>query len=154
MNDKIQVLAFGRTGNSSRDFNYRKTSVNAIFGGFKRGFSVDQKWSGTAWAAAPQFDSASRPVGTFRVTRIENGRAMKVSAKLFANCDSASRETGTVHRTKCGKLDIKRFGGYLTMKVESENAFGELRGTDLVIQSKGLTFGQLVKIAEGMEKVD
>lgn len=154
LSDKIHVLAFGKTGESSRDYNYRMTSVNAVYGNFSRGFSVDQKWSGTAWAATPQFDLASRPVGTFRASRVENGRLVKVDSRFYANCDTSFEETGTVQRKKCGKRDIRRFGGYATLKLLSINSLGGVRGTDIVIQSKGLSFSQLMRIVRGMEKVD
>ncbi len=154
LNDKIQVLAFGRTGASPRDYSYRMTSVNAAYGGFTQGFTVDQKWSGTAWAAVPQLDPISRPIGTFDFMRMENGRPVKAEAKLFANCDISSRETGVVQRKKCSQRDVKRFGGHAIMKLMSTNSVGGVRGTDLVIQSKGLSFSQLMRVVRSMEKVN
>lgn len=57
-------------------------------------------------------------------------------------------------RKTCNKNDVKRYEGSLTMRAESVDLFGETRRTDFVIQSKDLTYGQLVVIAANMKKVD
>lgn len=120
----------------------------------ERGFSVNEKWAGTAWAAAPQFDSASRPIGSTKVTRLENGNATVVTAKVFANCDISVFNPSLAVRKTCNKNDVKRYGGSLTMRAESVDLFGETRRTDFVIQSEDLTYGQIVAIAANMKKVD
>ena len=154
LTDRVQVLAFGRTGSHPRSSNYRMTSVRAVYGKFAQGFSVNEKWSGTAWAATPQLDAASRPVGAVKITRLDKGAATKVVAKVFANCNISIYNAEISERTKCGKKDVKRFGGYLTMSIEAENSLGAVRKTDLIIESKKLTYDQLVRIATGMEKVN
>ena len=154
LTDRVQVLAFGRTGVHPQSSNYRMTSVRAVYGKFAQGFSVNEKWSGTAWAATPQFDAASRPVGAVKITRLDRGTATKVIAKVFANCNISIYNAEIPERSKCGKKDVKRFGGYLTVTLEAENSLGAVRKTDLVIESKKLTYDQLVRIATGMEKVN
>lgn len=154
LTDRVQVLAFGRTGMHPRSSNYRMTSVRAVYGKFAQGFSVNEKWSGTAWAATPQFDAASRPVGAAKITLLDSGTATKVIAKVFANCNISIYNAEISERTKCGKKDVKRFGGYLTMTIEAVNSQGDTRKTDIVIESKKLTYDQLVRIATGMEKVN
>lgn len=151
--DKIQVLAFGRSGNTSRTFKYRMTGVNAVYGNFAKGFSVNEKWSGTAWAAIPQVDPASRPVGNVKIKRLESGRTKVITARVFANCNISVHSPEVAPRKSCIKRDVKRFGGYLTMQAESVNSLGATSKTDLIIQSKALTYDQLVRIATGMQKV-
>ena len=152
LSDKIQVIAFQRIGQSAATRSYKMTSATGMYGKISKNFILSEKWATSAWAAEPQPDLARRPVGRVTLQREVNGKRVAVKVHIFANCDRNVYVTGEVDRVSCIKRDVLRYGGYLGMRLPASTAGKNATGTDIVIQTKGLTYAQLLRIASGLEE--
>jgi hypothetical protein len=141
----VHVIAFGRTGDSKSTYSYKATSVSAGYGKRTRNFSINEKWARTMWAAKSQPDPGQRPIGVVTITMGATGD--RVKASVFANCGIHDSGESTSNKKTCSERDVLRTGGYLTMQSKST-------GTDLVIQSNGLTYRELLRIASGLRAVN
>lgn len=156
---KIDVLGIKRKGNSPETYTYRQTYAGTTYKKGNKSFSIDEKWADTEWAAEPTTDVASRPVGgtgsagvvTIRLG--DPGMKTTVKAKIYANCDVTVYDTGIKDRKTCIKRDVKRYGGTLVMTAKPASTMTEPGRTTVVIDSVGLTYAQLIKIASNLKQV-
>jgi hypothetical protein len=130
----VQVIAFGRKGNSTSTYSYASTSVSAAYGKRAKNFNINEKWAKTAWAVKLQPDPSQGRVGAVKIPMGMTGSMVR--AEVFANCGDR----------KCSQRDVMRTGGYLTVK-------SKLTSTDIVIQSNGLTFNELLRVVSGLKPV-
>ena len=149
-NGPIDVIAYGKGGK-------RATFAGSTYGKRVPSFTLAQKAAQTRWAAEPiEHDTA----GLVRSERIRIGRpgaTRVVRARIFANCrqpesqaQSAQPPQGTVLR--CARADVARFGGVAQVLART-TVNGEPRATTVQIDSNGLSYRQLLRVASGLVPV-
>lgn len=135
---EIDVLAY-RQGRS------RATFVGSTYGTRAPSFTLAQKGSATPWAATPVQHSSERLVETIPVRIGPPGAQRPARARVYANCGIAEN----VATRRCDRADIERFGGALVLMARTTSG-GVPEATDIRIDSNGLTYQQLLRVARGL----
>lgn len=136
--DAIDVIAYGAGPR-------RATFVGSTYGRRLPSFTVAQKSFGGRWAARPVEHPTQGLVGVVPVVVGEPGAERNVRARVYANCRQAD---GTGPR-RCRPSDVQTFGGAVEL-VARKDVAGVQQATDVRIDSTGLSYGQLLRIAEGL----
>lgn len=132
------------------------TFAGGKYGSGSRSFTLVEKWGPTEWAADPQTDIRRLPVGTVTVRLGEPGMRIPVKATVYANCYTEALSGNAPAPTKsmrCTKADVRKYGGTLRMTAKPASTMTEPGNTTLQIDSLGLTYAQLVRIASSLEQI-
>jgi hypothetical protein len=131
-------------------------AVFASYGNNQRGFTILQKYAETAWAADPEPNRAAAPVGTFTVRLGDPDTSIAIRAEVSANCylpKDLLNPPPPPSNLRCSKADVKRYGATLTMTAKPPSTMTAPGTTDVVIQSRGITFKQLMHIASSLQQI-
>ncbi len=132
------------------------TYAGTRYGKGKRSLLVSEKWANTGWAAEPAYTTSMARVGSVNVRLGEPGTQITVRARVFANCfpqPSDADPTPVPKRFRCEKSDVKKTGGVLIMTARPPSQMTAPGTTSIVMQSKGLTYKELVAAARSLEQV-
>lgn len=140
-NREIDVLAY-RSGSS------RATFVGSTYGKRVPSFTMAQKGSANSWAARPVEHSSEKLVETVAIQIGPPGAKRPARARIYANCLQQEREP--VRR--CERRDVARFGGGLVLLARTTDG-GIPRATDVRIDSTGLSYRQLLRLARGLRPI-
>lgn len=135
---EIDVLAY-------RSGSMRATFVGSSYGGRVPSFTIAQKASGSPWAAEPVQRASERLVATVPIKIGPPGAQRPVRARVYANCNQ--RDGQQVKR--CEPSDVARFGGALVLLARATSG-GAPQATDVRIDSTGLSYQQLLRVARGL----
>lgn len=136
----IDVIAYGKGRG-------RATFAGSTYGRRVPSFTLAQKSAQTRWAAIPVDRATSRLVGTEAIRLGEPGAKRVVRARIYANCGTQS---GVPRR--CVPTDVARFGGSVELLARTPVAGGQA-ATDIRIDSNGLSYRQLLRVARGLVPV-
>ncbi len=131
-------------------------AVFASYGNNKRGFTILEKFADTAWAADPEPDRAAAPLGTFTVRLGDPDTSIAIRAEVSANCylpKDLVNPAPPPSNFRCSKADVKRYGATLTMTAKPPSTMTAPGTTDVVIQSRGISFKQLMRIASNLQQI-
>jgi hypothetical protein len=130
--------------------------VLATFGNNTRGFTILQTYDGYQPALDAEPNRSAAPVGTFTVRLGDPDTSIAIRAQVSANCylpkDLLNPPPPPVD-FRCTKADVKRYGATLTMTARPPSTMTAPGTTDVVIQSRGITFKQLMRIASGLQQI-
>ena len=143
----IDVIAFGKGKN-------RATFVGVTYGKRVPSFTLAQKGARTEWAATPVERDTAGFVELVTIRMGPPGNKVESRARVYANCqvsDSVGSNDQPGQR-RCSRADVARFGGALEVVARTTRG-GRMAVTNIRIDSVGLSFSQLVKIAEQMTPV-
>lgn len=143
-NREIDVLAYQSQGS-------RATFVGSTYGKRVPSFTMAQKGSDSTWAAKPVEHSTERLVETVAIRIGPAGAKRPARARIYANC-KGDLGVGTAPGSRCERRDVARFGGALVLMART-NAGGVPTATDIRIDSTGLSYQQLLRIARGLRPV-
>jgi hypothetical protein len=132
----------------------RATFVGSTYGRRVPSFTMAQKGAATSWAAKPVQHPTERLVDTVAVRIGAPGGERLIRARVYANC-GAGTEAATVGSgspRRCERRDVARFGGAVALLART-TAGGVPQATDVRIDSTGLSYQQLVRIASGLRPV-
>jgi len=148
-NGPIDVIAYGSAGK-------RATFAGSTYGKRVPSFTLAQKASQTRWAAVPVEQDSAGLVKSERIRIGRPGATRVVRARIFANCrgadSSASDSTVGAASRRCSRADVARFGGVAEVLART-TVSGEPRATTVRIDSNGLSYRQLVRVARGLVPV-
>jgi|AACY02.3.fsa_nt_gi hypothetical protein len=152
-NGPIDVIAYG----SARK---RATFAGSTYGKRVPSFTLAQKAAETRWAAVPVEQDSAGLVRSERIRIGQPGATRVVRARIFANClgadssaaESASGSTLGAASRRCSPADVARFGGVAEVLART-TVSGEPRATTVRIDSNGLSYRQLVRVARGLVPV-
>ena len=135
---EIDVLAY-RAGSR------RATFVGSSYGGRVPSFTIAQKASASPWAAEPVQRASERLVATVAITIGPPDAQRPVRARVYANCNQPDAE----RVKRCEPGDVSRFGGALVLLARTTSG-GVPQATDVRIDSTGLSYQQLLRVARGL----
>lgn len=138
---RIDVLAFKRTMKSGDGVKYSSMLVTGSYKKRLKSFTVMEKYASAKWAARRVSDPGQRIVVQQKIQMNEIGTKVRVT--IYANCAVVETESNMEQKTECSREDVKSFGGLLVMDAP--------RDTSIIIESTGLSFQQLVSIAQGLK---
>lgn len=138
---EIDVLAYGSQRSKS-------TFVGSAYGRRVPSFTMAQKSSSTSWAAQPVEHPSERLVDTVSIRIGPPGAKRPARARIYANCGQFAGETSS----RCEQRDVARFGGALVLLARTA-IDGVPQATDIRIDSTGLSYQQLVRIARGLRPI-
>lgn len=138
---EIDVVAY-------RSDKSRATFIGSTYGKRVPSFTLAQKGSGNSWAARPVEHSSERLVETISIRIGPAGAKRPARARIYANCDRVDRAPGA----RCERRDVARFGGALVLLARTSSG-GAPTATDVRIDSTGLSYRQLVRIARDLTPV-
>ena len=148
-NGPIDVIAYGSAGK-------RATFAGSTYGKRVPSFTLAQKASQTRWAAVPVEQDSAGLVKSERIRIGRPGATRVVRARIYANCrgmdSSASDSTVGAASGRCSRADVARFGGVAEVLART-TVSGEPRATTVRIDSNGLSYRQLVRVARGLVPV-
>jgi len=148
-NGPIDVIAYGSAGK-------RATFAGSTYGKRVPSFTLAQKAAQTRWAAVPVEQDSAGLVKSERIRIGRPGATRVVRARIFANCrgadSSASDSTVGAASRRCSRADVARFGGVAEVLART-TVSGEPRATTVRIDSNGLSYRQLVRVARGLVPV-
>lgn len=136
-NGPIDVIAYGKGDK-------RATFAGSTYGKRVPSFTLSQKAAQTRWAATPVRHETA---GLVRTPSIRLEDAGNVRVRIFANC----RQPGTSLRS-CTAADVAKFGGTAELLARS-TVDGDPRATTVRIDSNGLSYRQLLRVARGLVPV-
>ena len=137
-NDAIDVIAYGAGPR-------RATFVGSTYGRRMPSFTIAQKSFEDRWAARPVEHATQGLVGVVPISVGEPGNERSVRARVFANC----RQPDGSGPRRCRPSDVQTFGGAVELVARGEVA-GAQKATDVRIDSSGLSYGQLLRIAQSL----
>lgn len=132
------------------------TTASAQYGTRARSFQVMEKWADTGWAAEPAVSTSMAPVGTAVIRLGSPGMRTSVTARVFSDCfpqpaDSDPRPIPKGFR--CTRADVLEHGGILVMTARPASTMTAPGNTTVRIESRGLTYRELLQVAGGVEQV-
>ena len=142
-NSRIDVLAFKRPTETRQGVKYLSMLITANYSKRLRSFSIMEKRANVKWAARRVADPGQRLVER-RTIRLNDSKT-RVRATIYANCAIAELGVAVQPGTRCTKADVKTYGGLLVMKAPAK--------TSIIVESKGLSYSQLVRVARGLKQV-
>jgi len=131
-------------------------SVGAMYGNNKRGFTILQTYDGYTPALDAAPDRSAAPVGTFTVRLGDPGTTIPIRVRVDANCwepEYTANPTPAPKDFRCSKADVKKYGATLTMTARPPSTMTAPGTTDIIIQSQGITFRQLLRIASNLKQI-
>ena len=133
----------------------RATFVGSTYGKRVPSFTVAQKGSANSWAARPVEHPSERLVETISIRIGPAGAKRLTRARIYANCAGGDTATGSTGSTgsRCERRDVARFGGAVVLLART-TARGTPTATDVRIDSTGLSYRQLVRVARGLQPVE
>ena len=142
---RIDVLAFEKKTKSGTAAKYSSMLITGSYKNRLKAFTVMEKYANTKWAARRVADPEQRIVSKPKLKI--NQDASKIRATIYANCavSEPEPEIAPQENTRCSKRDVKRFGGLLVMRTAAD--------TSIVIESRGLSYRELVGIARGLKQI-
>jgi hypothetical protein len=149
MKRDIDVLAYSDKASAARAA--RATFVGSTYGRRVPSFTLAQKGAASNWAAKPVQHSSERLVDTVPIRIGTPGSKRVVRARIYANCDSG--EMAPRSQQRCERRDVAQFGGAVVILARAV-ADGTPQATDIRIDSTGLTYQQLLRVARGLRPVD
>lgn len=132
------------------------TFAGATYGSGDRSFTIVEKWAQTDWALDPQTDIRRLPVGTVTIRLGSPGTRIPVKATVYANCYTEALSGNAPAPTKsmrCTRADVAKYGGTIRMTAKPSSTMGDPGTTTLQIDSNGLTYAQLLRLASSLEQV-
>jgi hypothetical protein len=132
------------------------TFAGARYGTASRGLRISEKWASTGWAAEPAFSTSMAKVRSVVVPLGLPGTKVALTADVYANCfpQPADRNPRPIPaRFRCSRGDVVRTGGVLMMTARPASQMMSQGDTTILIESTGLTFDQLVRVARGLQQV-
>lgn len=134
------------------------TSAGALYGTNKSGFRIMEKFADSQWAAEPAPSWQEAPVGSgkVRITLGDPGTQITVNATVSANCYQPKFKVNIPEQPKgfqCAQADVKKYGGVLEMTAKPPSTMTAPGNTTIRIESNGLTYQQLLKIAGSLQQV-
>ncbi len=139
----IDVIAYGKSSN-------RATFAGATYGRRVPSFTIAQKSAADQWAARPVDRAEQGLVETVAVRIGAPGSKRVVRARVFADC--RGQDPSNSDRRRCDRRDVVRFGGSVELLARTITS-GEPLASDIRIDSQGLTYAQLVRVASGLVPV-
>lgn len=132
------------------------TFAGARYGRGATSFTISEKWVNTGWAAEPAFTTSMARVGTVQIPIGLPGTKIRVRATVYANCfvqptDADPSEIPQWFR--CAQSQVLTTGGVLTMTARPSSTMAAPGNASIVIQTTGITYGQLISIASGLQQV-
>lgn len=132
------------------------TYAGVEYGTRKRGFTIMEKWANTGWAADPSVSTERAPVGTVRIALGEPGTQITVAARIQSDCFAQPDDADPKplpRGFRCTKADVLKHGGILTMTARPSSTMTAPGNTTVVIETRGLTYTQLLAIARSLVQV-
>ncbi|MCX6422155.1 MAG: hypothetical protein NT180_07285 [Actinobacteria bacterium] len=156
-----------------------KTYVGASYGTEDRGYTIHEKLVGTYWPSDeeeiffcagiemcnpwmldliqigwPEMESWGK-VGKVKLTVGAPGEKSTVTAQVYAQCGvmSSTSQAQEAEELRCKKSDVVN-GGLISYTVKKSGSGRNNRaatGTHVVIDSRGINYNELTKIAEGVQ---
>jgi len=139
----IDVIAYGKSSN-------RATFAGATYGKRMPSFTIAQKGAADRWAARPVDRAEQGLVETVAVRIGAPGSKRVVRARVFADC--RGQDSSNSDRRRCDRRDVVRFGGSVELLARTMSS-GKPLASDIRIDSQGLTYAQLVRVASGLVPV-
>ena len=139
----IDVIAYGKQAK-------RASFAGSTYGKRVPSFTIAQKNAADRWAARPVDRDSQGLVGTVSIRMGAPGSKRLVRARVYADCRDQRPETAGSGR--CEQRDVARFGGSLVVLARTNDA-GRPLVSDVRIDSQGLSFDQLLRIARGLVPV-
>lgn len=136
----IDVIAFGKGAK-------RSTFAGSSYGSRGRTFTIAQRGSATRWAAKPISHSTEGLVDVVPLRMGPPGSRGVVRARVYANC--LSEESATVGTKRCSQGDVSKFGGAFVVLARTTTG-GRPQASEIRIDSTGLSYRELLRIAQGM----
>lgn len=131
-------------------------SVSATYGDNTRGFTVLETYDGFSMALDAEPNRSDAPVGTFTVRLGDPGTSIAVRARVSANCwepEDTTNPTPAPKNFRCSKTDVRKYGATLQMTATPPSTMTAPGTTDVIIQSRGISFRQLMRIASSLQQV-
>lgn len=131
-------------------------SVSATYGNNTRGFSILETYDGFTSALDAMPDRSAAPVGTFTVRLGDPDTSIEVKARVSANCwepDYTPNPTPPPKTFRCSQADVKKYGATLEMTAKPASTMTAPGTTDVIIQSRGISFTQLMRIASSLQQI-
>lgn len=131
-------------------------SVGASYGDNTRGFSILQTYDGYAPALDASPDRSAAPVGRFTIRLGDPDTSIPIRVRIDANCwepDYTPNPTPPPKGFRCSKADVKKYGATLTMTAKPPSTMTAPGTTDITIQSQGISFKQLMRIASNLQQI-
>lgn len=141
----IDVMAYGAGGS-------RATFVGSTYGRRVPSFTTAQKGAATSWAAKPVQHSTERLVDTIAFKIGSPGAERLIRARVYANCGAGVDGGSVSSPRRCERRDVARFGGAVVLLART-TVGGVPQATDVRIDSTGLAYRQLVRIASRLRPV-
>ena len=132
------------------------TYASVAYASARRSLRISQKWAGTGWAKQPTLSPRMAKVRSAVIPLGLPGTTTSVTADVYANCfpqPPNRRPRPVPTRFRCTRADVLRTGGVLTMTARPASTMSAPGDTTIVIQSAGMTFDQLVRIARHLQQV-
>ncbi len=132
------------------------TFVGARYGTRKNGVLVQEKWAGTGWSAEPVFTTSAAKVERVSLRVGDPGMRYTVRATVYADCFEQPSDSDPVpvpRRFRCTRSDVLEHGGTLVMTMRPASTMTAPGTTSIVLQSAGLTYRQLLRVARNLEQV-
>jgi hypothetical protein len=136
----IDVIAFGKGAK-------RSTFAGSSYGSRGRTFTIAQRGSATRWAAKPVSHSTEGLVDVVPVRMGPPGSQGVVRARVYANC--LGEESVAAGAKRCSQGDVSKFGGSLVVLART-SVGGRPQASEIRIDSTGLTYRELLRLAQGM----
>lgn len=127
----------------------RATFVGSTYGKRVPSFTLAQKGAQNPWAVRPVEHPSERLIETISIQIGPPGAKRPARARIYANCNRVGRAPGN----RCERGDVARFGGALVLVARSTSEDSS-RATNVRIDSSGLSYQRLVRIATGLRPVD
>jgi len=132
------------------------TFASVRYGTSRRGFVISEKWANTGWARQPALSSRMAKVRSVFVLLGSPGTQVTLTADVYANCfpqRPGKKPRPVPARFRCTRNDVLRSGGVLTFTARPAATTTAPGDTSIVIQSTGMTFDQLVRVARNIQQV-
>lgn len=136
--------------------NGKAMSVGASYGDNTRGFSILETYDGYSPALDAEPDRSAAPVGTFTVRLGDPDTSIAIRVRVDANCwepDYTPNPTPAPKDFRCSKADVKKYGATLRMTAKPPSTMTAPGTTDVIIQSQGISFTQLMRIASSLQQI-
>lgn len=159
LNGGISVVKDTYPGDGTADMPPQfATSAGALYGTNKSGFQISEKYADSEWAAEPAPSWQQAPVGSgkVKISLGEPGTQITVKATVMANCYQPKFKVNIPEQPKgftCTEADVKKYGGVLQMTAKPPSTMTAPGNTTIYIESNGLTYQQLLKIAGSLQQV-
>lgn len=132
------------------------TFAGTRYGRGARSVWLAQKWADTGWAAEPAVSTSRALVRTVRLALGPRGMRILVPARVYADCieQPVDRDPRPVPaRARCSRADVLRYGGTVEFTARPSSTMTAPGNTTVVLQSRGLTYSQLLRVAGSLEQV-